>query len=273
MKIISLGKCNIYYIYIILYINSLVVNDYLYGHNYNDAFSEIKIFPSEIQKKFSEHHFIHHTFSYFGVFILALIFKSKHSSNKDTEQSSTKLQIKLIHKDIEKEIKIQISFTFYLIIIFLWIIEEQLLVIYIVFLKDIDFWMIELLIITYLNAYMFKNKIYKHQKCAIIFNATIPLILKILTIIYSFIDKNNQTIYYKEHNWLIPLGFFIYLLLITIRSFVNTKIKWYMDIKYISPESILMFYGIIGTITCMIISIITTCAFHKNGDIYRMLQL
>ena len=267
MKFISLGKCNIYYIYIILYINSLVINDYLYGHNFNETFSEIKIFPSKIQKKFSEHHFVHYTCSYFVTLILSIIFKIKYSSDKDLEQSSTKLQIHLIHKDMEKEIKLHISFIFYLIIIFLWIFEEQLLVIYIEFLKDIDFWMIELLIITYLSAYMFKNIIYKHQKCAIIFNASIPLILKILTIFYTLRDENKQKIYYKEYIWLIPLGFFIYLVLITLRSFVNSKIKWYMDIKYIYPEEILVYYGIIGAITCMIISIITTLTFNTNRDI------
>ena len=48
--------------------------------------------------------------------------------------------------------------------------------------------------------------------------------------------------------------------LYTLRSYVNSRIKWLMDLKYISPNKLLMIYGFMGAFTCTIVCIITTFA-------------
>ena len=77
------------------------------------------------------------------------------------------------------------SFIICLLVIFLWINEEQLIDFYNLALKDLDFWMFELLIITLFHKKIFKIEIYKHQKLAILINI-IPCFLKIIAIILGF---------------------------------------------------------------------------------------
>ena len=266
-NLLSLGKCNIYYILILVYINSLILNDYLVEHNYNDIFSKIKIFPSKEQKEFSKHYFIHFIFKYLGILLISIIREYKLNSDKEEDPSisSKNHLIVLIHND-SNDLNENISFSFYIFIIFLWILEEHLLIIFNVFLKDIDFWMIELFIVSYLSSRLFNFKIYKHQKLAIIFNAIVPLLLKILTIVVSFIHKDDELkILYKEKKMFIFIGLGVYLILIALRSFVNTRMKWHMDLKYIPINKILKYYGFIGTIFCIIIIIFITFSFGSES--------
>ena len=64
------------------------------------------------------------------------------------------------------------------------------------------------------------------------------------------------------------MGIITYLFLITLRSYVYSKLKWYMDLKYISENKLLMIYGILGTFLCCIVCTITTfvkCEETKNN--------
>jgi len=117
--------------------------------------------------------------------------------------------------------------------------------------------MFELLIITLLLKKMFKIDIYNHQKLAIAINI-IPCFLKITAIILAFHRNFNIYPIYKKNIFLIPLGIILFFILITLRSFINSKIKWYMDLKYISHHKLLMYYGATGTLICLIICIIST---------------
>ena len=130
----------------------------------------------------------------------------------------------------------------------------------------------------------------------------ISIILKLFPIILSFKDIGNQKyiindiIYYeycynninrdcKNVNtnklktlyviywWLVPIGIITYITLITLRAFINVNLKWFMDLKYISSNKILMIYGLLGSILSSIACIITTfvkCEETKsnNKDIY-----
>ena len=109
---------------------------------------------------------------------------------------------------------------------------------------------------------MFKLQIYKHQKLAIYLNF-FPCLLKIATIILSF-HEDKIDILYKEAIWWIPVGILIYILLISIRSYVYSKIKWFMDLKYITSTQLLIFYGMLGSIICLVICTITTFVKCKN---------
>ena len=93
---------------------------------------------------------------------------------KDTEKEENKLgnEIRLIYVDYQSDInkyKTSKFLFYYLCIIFIWIIEDQFIESFHLILKDLDFWMIELFIICYLNSRIFKVEIYNHQKLAIIF--------------------------------------------------------------------------------------------------------
>ena len=96
---------------------------------------------------------------------------------------------------------------------------------------------------------------------------------------YYFFDGTNYNptgrlkSLYVIYKWIIPIGIICYLLLITLRSYVNSKIKEFMDLKYISANKLLMIYSAMGTIICTIVCTITTfekCEETKDSkkDIY-----
>ena len=249
MKIISFGKCNKFYVYIMFYVISLILNDFLLGQSYYDTFIEIKFFSSDIQKIFNTHYFFHQIIFHFDLIILAyllFLIKKKYFSTK-SKRNLSEDKIKLIYNDPEKAIKSRISLSFYILTIFIMIIEDQLLEkIFPYLFSYVDFWMIELIMVSYICSNMFNFKLYQHQKLSFYMNAIFPMVLKIVTVIQSKIE------------YLLIFGIIIYLHLILLRSIVNTKVKYYMDLKYISEEKILILYGFLGTIIFLFYSIITT---------------
>jgi hypothetical protein len=271
-KLITFGKLNNYYKYIGFSIIFKMINELLYGINYS-TLDEIRI----ISKLFSKHLLVHQMVNYMGTILISFLCdiyysrqqklngKDKVTPSEENRSHSSSSHIILIHNSNAEEEILRDDLTKpVLIIIFLWIFESHLLELFILCLKDLDFWMLELLIITYLSANMFKLQIFKHQKLAI-YLIFIPCLLKICTIILSFFEE--EEILYVKKIWWIPIGILIYLILISIRSYVYSKIKWFMDLKYISSTKLLFFYGILGSIICLVICAMTT--FVKcdlNGD-------
>ena len=240
-------------------------NDLLYGFNHNKTFKEVKLFDDKIQNSLSKHIILHSTFNYFGTFIIAFIFYQYDYNKIPSKQKTNIREIALIHHNAIKNFNSKKSYIFFLIIIFLWIFQEQLVTLFMHCLKDLDFWMIEILIISLITSKMFKLQIYKHQWLAIFLNI-IPCILKISAISLTFYDNSedrnnyegNLPKLYRLQKIYIPLGIIAFLILVIIRSYVNSKIKWYMDLKYISLRKFLVIYGLMGSIICAFICSVTT---------------
>ena len=96
---------------------------------------------------------------------------------------------------------------------------------------------------------MFKIKVYKHQKCAIYYNCFFCTLLKLISVIISIlIDDYHEKSLYKTKPYLIPIGVIIYFLILIIRSYSISKIKYFMDLKYISSTRILLYSAVIGII-------------------------
>ena len=286
--------CNKSYIYIILSVFFIYFNNIINGLNYNDSCKKIILFNT---LNFGKHSFIHQIFCYFGTMIISFafcIYQTKKLESifklekKENQKEKLKIrEIELIYNNVNtKGINAGVSYGFFLFFLFLWIIEEESIPFFMGILKDLDFWMIEILIITYLNHKIFKVQIYKHHLIVIIYNC-IPMIFKIIAIILSFLDKYNNNdinneekkykyypngddgkkeykILYVVHKWLTPFGIIIYLIFISLRSYVNCTMKWFMDLKFFSTFKLLFFYGFIGTFINLIICIITT--FIKCKD-------
>ena len=296
-KCISCGRFELFILIIII---SSLLNNCLYGLNHNEIFKEVRL----CSESFSNHYLIHELWSYLGTFIIAFVLNIKEiraskpkeieieeeKTNKEEEtkkREKAKGFIKLIYNPIsnKSEFTSKIIF-FYFLIIFIWVLIDQVIeYIYIMIFQDLDFWMIELFsiyYILYLNELIFskiKITLYIHQKLAIILSI-IPSLLKIGSIIISFFDKteesNNYTgklpIYYIQKPFLkIPIGFLIYIFLITLRSYVNLTLKWYMDKLYISYYKILTVYGGIGTFVYGLICLLTT--FIKCKEINKEINI
>lgn len=278
-KYIKFGKWNKQFKYIFLTILFILLNDYLNGFNYENIFLTMKIFDFEgLNSNFSSHKIIHQFFSYIGLLIIAICFykyenkikykkyepKKENPIESDISSNSSSKKIILIHNEDFGEIDNSKIFYICILTIFIWVTTDQILILYGLTFKDLDFWMFEIVILSYITSKMFKIEIYNHQILALILNV-FPVIFKIATIIISFknakindVDNSDKISELYIHNNKYLIGIIFYFIPITLRSYVNAKIKWFMDLRYISPNALLIFYGLFGAIISFIICIIST---------------
>ena len=263
--------------YILLTIFFHILRDFFFGYNLNNSFQNLRISITKTQEYLLVHQFIHKLYCYLAIFIISIIiyrYESKINKKKGnyitTTQNIDNTQYQKIDNTQYQKIdntqyqkidntQYQKIFLFDLFFIFLLILKNFLEFIYLRFLKDLDFWMLELLMMYYFISRIYNIQLYKHQLFAFAFNI-FPCILKIITIYLSSInnDNNELPILYIKYKWLIPLGIIIFLILIAIESYAISKIKWMMDSRYINPSKILIFFGLIGTMFYLIVSIVST---------------
>jgi len=251
--------------------------NYIFGFDLDDEFKEFLLFPSEQQKKLYKHIRIYDIFRNIGVFTFSCVFykietmsnKKEITFQKTSTISSTKSsnQIILIFNDLQDEID-NISILNFIFVITVYVCIEYLSdIFYQLNLKIFDFWMFELLVISYINAKMFKLKIYNHQMFAIFFNSIICLLFRLPSFILSFLlkedemhkgNKKDKISLFGINKWYIALGLFFYIMIITIRAYSYTKIKWFIDLKYISSTKLLIYIGFIGILITSISCILET---------------
>ena len=282
---ITFGKCNRYVKYIFLSAFFLFLTNLLYGFKFNNNFGNIGIFltnnnntnSTNTQDILFVHSSIHDIFRYFGVIILSLIFyicqRNRMKNEKKNIINNVKVnndykvkftlsssKIILIHDSAKNAFdKKNISTKLIIFIMILWVVQKFLSDIYYKCeLRDLDYWMFELVIVSTINSILFNTKIYKHQNLSIYCNTIVCSILKLtsFTISSLFIaeDKNQ----YENHLWLVPIGITGYFVIMFLRSYVNSEIKVFMDLKYISPFKLLILYGVVGFFISTIISIVST---------------
>ena len=274
-KFLYLLKKNRTNLYIILTVIFKILYQCSYILKYGNIFKESKIIKNtDFQKYLVSHGFIHKFFCFFGTFLISLIFYKL--SLKDNKNN---LSISISELEENNSNKLLLII---LIINTLLIIQDNLVSFYVSpsYLSHLDFWMIELLIIYYFNRKFFHTKLYKHQKLSFIINI-IPCILKIITIIISFINSKKEEVYNEIRNellyisevWVMPLGIIFYVFLLFIHSYSITKIKWMMDLRDISPIKILLIYGIIGVIIFSIFILISSfkeCPYYFERKICKI---
>ena len=142
------------------------------------------------------------------------------------------------------------SFVLYVIISFIWVADELTMFVLFNYLKDVDFWFFEILIVTYIYSKIFLVQIYKHKKFAIILNL-IPSLLKITCIILTL--STNENIIYSEYHWWIFVGFLFHSTLTAIIAFINCSLKSFLDLKYTTTSQLLMFYSSVGIVISFLI--------------------
>jgi len=163
MAYISLGKFNKNHKYILFSIICVIIKDVIKGYNYNDSFKTV--LKSDNHGNFDKHNLIYNIFCYIGTFFLSLFFYKKEAqyyrrkSKSNLKEEEKKLndkeiiegKIVYIHYERKKSfIYSRNTFYVFLFLIFLWILEEYLIEIF-VFLKDLDFWALEIIITSLLN--------------------------------------------------------------------------------------------------------------------------
>ena len=276
---------NKYYFSILIIILASIISDCLYGINHNSTFADVYLSG----KALSKHYLIHEFLSY-GFSLIFWFHLSKKEINQSPVESSRKSRtgwIKLIYHD-SKNNNYEVTNTFlflYLLTIFIWVLVDQLIdySIFLMIFQDLDFWMIEFIILSLLNKCMsYKIQIYRHQICAMLLSI-IASLLKVVSIYYSFqdksVEKNEYTghlpVFYVKNSIFLKIffGIVFYIILLILRSYVNLKLKWYMDIKYIPYYKILTAFGIIGSFTYLIICLTFTFVPCGKNDYCKYLGI
>ena len=278
MAKISFGGINKSLLFIILMSICMVLNQYLYGFIYIECFYKMNIYQilynaiiDRDKNDFPHHRLFDPFFSYLGVILCAFFIPKGKKRNRDNDiiemNKESTLAVKLIHNDVKKFIKTQKGIIMFIAILILWIIEENLILIYVDIFQDLDFWFFELIFISLIFSKYFIFKIYSHEILGMAISIGVGSILKIYNITITFtLDDADETLYSKYP--LICCFIILYFLIIIARSYVNTQLKVFMDLKFISHRTLLMFYGLAGAIICLItgaiISFVPCPIFMKN---------
>ena len=258
---ISFGKYKSNYNFMLFYLLSQLVDLFLFQKDY---FYKLGSFDKTLVPS---HKLIQEMCNYIGIFFFSIIlliyenFLKRRRKRNDNENSSTSSKnnsnyytSKLIYKDL---LKGNVSLIKIILVIFLFFLARQVSVTFYKFgLGGLDFWMFEMFFISIISSKIIGIPIYKHQKISVYFVLIVCGIMKIITICLTANDSSHKI--YKIYKILIPIGILLFIINIYINAYVTCKIKWLMDLKYISPNKLLIIYGLMGTIICGLICIITT---------------
>lgn len=142
-------------------------------------------------------------------------------------------------------------------------------------LSGLDYWMFEIIFLTFFMAKFLKYINSIHHRISLYICVSSSFVIKLIssqlhsrTIDDGFNNKKDVNIYDyiedKYSHWLyIPLFIITFLIMITFRSLGNTSIKYLMDILYVSPFIILIIYGGCG-IVFSLLYIIFDIIFKKE---------
>ena len=261
MKIITFGEINKSLLYIFLMSTSCTIYKYIYGFTYIECFYPMNIYCSLYnwilgpKDKCPRHRIFDPFFSYIGMIFISFFFLKERTNEDDkiplertTQFIGTQgaFKLRLIYNGEKNYLKSIKGFLFYILILFLWIAEENLLLIYVDIFQDLDFWFFELIFVSLIYSRLFLSKILSHQKLGMAISIIIGSLLKIGSISVT-LSTGNEKVFYNKYEWLISFVI-IYFGLIILRSYVNTQIKIFFDLKYISQRILLTSYGIAGVI-------------------------
>ena len=278
-RLISFGKLNKYYIYILLAVFGNVFERFLSSLSHpkeeRENWTEWKD-EAIVLKHYLSREFIMHFCTFLFAFLLRKVelYKiklkniKKHMIISDQENKKSTSQIVLIHNKDDIYYISTKNIYFCSLILFLWFCEEHIHTIYLNVLPDLNFWMIELVIISFITSKMFKLKIYRHHTVAMYLNI-IPLAVRINRIVYKHIrdpKQDRKEPIYLDNFGYIFFGVIIYIALKLTRAYVYSYIKWYMDLQYISIIRLLMHYAVIGITCSFLILMITSFVECPRSD-------
>ena len=250
-KILSCGKINKQYKYMLFYVIIKIVNDYFFSD----------LFPKQIKPEVLEPNnyppniLIQIFFNYIGGFIFSsflYLYQKKQGKNKIKEESQIQRDSLSKHTLIYDQKKPNyknpsIYFTIALLIISL----ELIAILSNVGFWSILYWTFDIFFVSYINNLMFGIEIYSHKKLAIIIMIIFCTIFKFVST-YVIISNDEYNLFYKNHIILIPIIIILYIFLSLIRFYSLCKMKYLLDYKFI-PETIFFFlYNSVGIIILLV---------------------
>ena len=289
MRKISFGEINKSLLLILLISLFSALEHYINGYTYIGCFYKLNIYKTIYSifvdnnpndNDFHRHRIFDPFFGYIGVIILAFFVGRQKDKDENMEKINLILSKDLtLHLNTKNEDNVVNNgksglkmFGFFIAILILWVAEENLLLIYVDIFQDLDFWFFELIFISLIFPKHFFFKIYSHQILGMAISITVGSILKIYNITMAFTSEDKEKTIYSKNPYVFFFMIF-YFLLIIARSYVNTQLKVFMDLKFISKRALLMFHGIIGAIMCFITGMIVSfspCPSYMNNYVCKI---
>ena len=280
-KFLSCGKYNENYKYILLAVIFGLISTIIFGKGYCKDSKYIyfaRAYPEETEKiqiALSHHIIIHNIYRNFGILIISIIllYYEKYSlkSKRDEENAKNNNGIELIYEDTLEELEKK-SLLNIIFIIILFNIRDILNLLYYQYdLNEFDIWTFELLFFAYFNYKILKIKIYSHHKFVLYLSIIACLISKMINLFAQILSDDYKFNMYNKHKFFYFIDIFSYLLIIALRTYTVTKIKEFIDVKYISSTKLLIINGIIGIFINIIIMLIFSfnkCASVDDIDIH-----
>ena len=252
---IGCGKFNKKYFFILYAILSKLISQMALGLKYS-VFHEIRIFVINLETiTYFTSSFLFS--SIFGIIFLYINLKSleKKESSLTSKKISSKNKNYYIVNDYNpsnSSKKIKILLLLGIIFAFTELFDQFF---YSNNLGGLDYWMFDIIFINIFMSKYMKIKILLHQKYSLYFCVISSFIFKFIS---NFLDSHSlkngkpvnviKYVYYKYKNhWIfIPMFILLFILMMVIRAYGNTKLKYSMDILFLSPYRLLMTYGLIG---------------------------
>ena len=266
-KYISFGNYNKLYKYIFYFLFFKLIYEYFF--NPKNLPDKITIDYLKNDLFINNNILVQDTFNYLGIFIISLyLFLSKYKTkNKPNLKKSNEINmtsnINLIYNKNDNEIIIStLSLS---LIISLYVVCMQLKNMYNVLgLKELNYWMFEMLSICFITSSIFKTEIYNFKKLSIGIIIIFSTTFKFFSTFHSL--KDNKDYIYKEYIWLIPIGIISIILIFFGRDYSLCKIKFLFDLKYFSIFKFLIWLGLLGVGICLLGGIISTIIPCKNNN-------
>ena len=284
-SIITFGKWNKRYSFILIAIAFLLLNKFTFGYIFDGEKKYEIRFPDN--GKFSNHFLIHQIDVYLFCMILSGIFYIKEkieqrktidileNQNEIGYAGSYAKEINLIYREQFTNNKIKNSKYLIIFTVLLYIILEQTKIIFKKFFVHMDFWMFELHALVILNYFMFNIKNYKHQKFAIYANF-INYFLKIIIVLFTLFENGDKPkAIYMKYYWSISIAVVIYFLYVFLLSYTFIRLQKLIVFEFISVNYILFVYGISGVLFCGILCFIFTfinCENEISSYIFQVID-
>ena len=291
-RIISLGKCSKYYLYILGTIFFRCLKDCIFGFVAIDPESKIGLFG--FIPKISGHYLLQDFYKYlsfiFGGLIFSKILKKKSkNSERPPVKKNTSFKLKdikglIYHKNDIDNKNISLFKILLICSIFCFHLEISRIM-YLLDFNGLDFWIFDIgFTILFIDIYFIINY-YKHQRYSMIFVICIDAILLLISSFLPNTNNKNDTLKDKNTYQIIEditgskYSFIFILIIFTILSallsFGRVKIKILMYFNYISPYKIIYYIGIIGSIMTFISLIFVTlfnCKKIENIQNYCVIE-
>ena len=278
---IGCGKFNRKYFFILFAILSKLISQMALGLRYS-VFHKLEIFVINLEPitNFTSSFLFS---SIFGIIFLFINIKclEKKESSLTSKKISSKKEIYYIVNDYNPSNSCKIIKILLLLGIIFAFTELFDQLFYSNNLGGLDYWMFEIIFINIFMSKYLKIKILLHQKYSLYFCVVSSFIFKFISnFLYSHSLNEKpkadkfEYVYNKYNHWIfIPIFILLLILMMVIRAYGNTKLKYSMDILFLSPYRLLMTYGLIGLIICIIYIVLSLFIdFKPLGNIYDNLK-